>query len=177
MQRWRDTLLTGFLLVIMTGGNVVAERDVLGYVEYIYLQPWGLKLKARLDTGAKTSSIYAVDIVPFEKDDEEWVSFTMPFDQDLDVDPVHIEKPVARSTLIKRKRAKSVRRYVIEFDICLNGRMLTTEFTLADREGFLYSVLLGRNTLKGNAIVDPAEAFLSTGKCQGSEPADPEDTQ
>jgi len=52
--------------------------ETLGYVEWVVMQDTSLRLKARLDTGAKTSSLHAVNVEPFEKDGSEWVSFQIP---------------------------------------------------------------------------------------------------
>ena len=54
------------------------EPEVMGFVEWVVMGETGIRLKARLDTGAKTSSLHAVNVEPFEKDNEEWVRFQLP---------------------------------------------------------------------------------------------------
>ena len=90
--------------------------ETLGFVEWVVMQDTSLRLKARLDTGAKTSSLHAVNVEPFEKDGQEWVSFQIPLgdhqDQptegELDHEDVilELERPVERTVLIKRKGGK-----------------------------------------------------------------------
>ena len=107
--------------------NAVPER--LGFVEWLVLEGTGLRMKARLDTGAKTSSLHAVNVEPFMKGDEEWVSFQLPLadhqDED-DADGKNLEEvilefslPVERTVKIKRKGAPSQRRFVVVMDFCI----------------------------------------------------------
>ena len=57
-------------------------------------------------------------------------------------------------------------RYVVDLDICFNGRKYLTEFTLADRSEYIYDVLLGRQFLKKVAIIDPNSTFLTLATCE-----------
>lgn len=142
---------------------------VLGWVEWARLEPEHVEIKAKLDTGAKTSSLHAVDIEPFEREGVDWVRFTMPLDSHShkasDDDELFFERPVVRTVLIKQHRRESVRRYVIEIDLCLAGERFTTPATLADRSRFLYPLLLGRVALEGRAVVDPANKHRAACVC------------
>lgn len=154
--------------------------ESLGFVEWIVLQDTGLRLKARLDTGAKTSSLHAVNIEPFEKGDEEWVSFQLPLadhrDQEkgengTDVENVilEFERPVDRTVKIKRKGAPSQRRYVVRMEFCIAGSTHETEFSLADRGRFSYPALLGRRFMSDdNILVTSSESFLAESECEHS---------
>lgn len=151
--------------------------ETLGYVEWVVLKDTSLRLKARLDTGAKTSSLHAVNIEDFEKDGEEWVSFQIPLgdheDQPSEGELEHeavileIERPVARTVLIKRKGAPSQKRYVVFMDFCIAGTIHTTQFSLTDRSKFSYPALLGRRFMRDdNILVDSADAFLAERECE-----------
>ncbi|WP_417532203.1 ATP-dependent zinc protease [Marinobacter lipolyticus] len=152
--------------------------ESLGFVEWIVLQDTGLRLKARLDTGAKTSSLHAVNIEPFEKGDEEWVSFQVPLadhrDQEkgengTDVENVilEFERPVDRTVRIKRKGAPSQRRYVVRMEFCIAGSTHETEFSLADRGRFSYPALLGRRFMSDdNILVTSSESFMAENECE-----------
>nr|WP_240339386.1 ATP-dependent zinc protease [Marinobacter sp. BW6] len=151
--------------------------ETLGYVEWVVMQDTSLRLKARLDTGAKTSSLHAVNVEPFDKDGEDWVSFQIPLgdhkDQptegELDHESViiELERPVERTVLIKRKGAPSQRRYVVMMDFCIAGTSHTTQFSLTDRGKFSYPVLLGRRFMRDdNILIDSADSFLAERECE-----------
>lgn len=156
-------------------GNNTPEK--LGFVEWLVLEGTGLRMKARLDTGAKTSSLHAVNVESFKKGEEEWVSFQLPLadhqDED-DADGKDLEEvilefnlPVERTVKIKRKGAPSQRRYVVVMDFCIAGTTHKTEFSLTDRGKFSYPALLGRRFMRDdNILIDSADAFLATRECE-----------
>lgn len=151
--------------------------ETLGFVEWMVLEETGLRLKARLDTGARTSSLHAVNVEPFEKGDEEWVSFQLPLadhqDED-DADGANLEDvilefslPVERTVKIKRKGAPSQRRYVVNMEFCIGGSTHKTEFSLTDRGRFSYPALLGRRFMSDDDIlIDSSDSFLATRDCE-----------
>ena len=151
--------------------------ETLGYVEWVVMQDTSLRLKARLDTGAKTSSLHAVNVEPFEKDGQEWVSFQIPLgdhqDQptegELDHEDVilELERPVERTVLIKRKGAPSQKRYVVMMDFCIAGTTHTTQFSLTDRGKFSYPALLGRRFMRDdNILIDSSDGFMAEKECE-----------
>ncbi len=157
--------------------NSVPER--LGYVEWIVLEETGLRLKARLDTGAKTSSLHAVNIESYEKGDEKWVSFQLPLADHKDQDNgggeaeeaeeiiLEFNLPVERTVKVKRKGASSQNRYVVNMEFCIAGTSHTTEFSLADRGRFAYPALLGRRFMSDdNILTDSSDSFLAEKECE-----------
>lgn len=158
-------------------------EETMGFVEWVVLQDTGLRMKARLDTGAKTSSLHAVNVEPFKKGDEEWVSFQIPLADHQDMDDVKVkgvkkpenvvlefERPVERTVLIKRKGAPSQRRYVVIMDFCIGGSTHETQFSLTDRGKFSYPALLGRRFLQDdNILVGSSDSFLAEKDCEYNE--------
>ena len=148
-----------------------SHRKLLGFVEWVTVEPAGLRLKARLDTGALTSSLHSVDTQVFQRDGEDWVRFHVPVaghrgtDEEAALRVLALERPVTRVVLVKRKGAPPQRRYVVELTFCLDGRRYETEFSLTDRGEFIYPALLGRRFLKDVAVVDPANSFLAGEAC------------
>lgn len=153
--------------------------ETLGFVEWVVMNDTGLKLKARLDTGAKTSSLHAVNVEEFEQDGEQWVKFQIPLadhkvqsakeGSNLDHDEIilELEQPVERTVLIKRKGAESQRRYVVMMDFCIAGTTHETQFSLTDRGNFSYPVLLGRRFMRDdNILIDSADSFLASKECE-----------
>jgi hypothetical protein len=136
----------------------VREKLVMGWLESVYLKPWNLRVTAKLDTGAKTSSLHAGHIDHFTKDGQEWVRFTL-MDSD-DKKPLVVERPLVRTAYVKERMARSSKRDVVKLTVCKNGRDYETEFTLVDRSNFNYPLLLGRSFLQDVALVDAAETFI-----------------
>jgi hypothetical protein len=157
--------MLSLLLVVPAYADTAKPR--LGWVEYVSLQPWGIRIKAKLDTGAKTSSMHAENLRYFERDDEEWVVFTYeaPTANSDETHFVTIERPVLRKARIKQRSEDIERRPVVTLEICLNGARHTEQFTLTDRSNFLYPMLLGRRALKEIATVDAGETFVSNSDC------------
>src|SRR5690625_4193263 len=121
--------------------TVVVERPreesiltVVGAVETVRVDPPGIQLDARIDTGATTSSIHADDKQEFERDGRRWVRFSLS--EVTDENLRNIELPVERTVLIKRHNADPVRRYVVRMWITLGDIRERIEVTLADREDF-----------------------------------------
>lgn len=131
----------------------------LGQVEYVDIMPMGFRQKARIDTGAETTSIDAVDIVEFERDGRAWVQFAVK-DRNTD-ESVMIKAPIKRTVLIKQHGNGDIRRQVVLLTLAIGELKEEVEVTLADRENFEYPILVGRNFLQGRALVDVSRKFLS----------------
>lgn len=146
----------------------VREKLVMGWLESVYLRPWNLRLTAKLDTGATTSSLHTDRIERFTKEGEDWVRFTLTGKEDKK--PLIVERPVVRTAYIKERNARSSKRDVVKLVLCKNGREYETEFTLVDRSNFNYPLLLGRSFLQDVALVDASATFLhkaDTDPCKG----------
>lgn len=150
------------LVGLSAGASALAsaqDRLIAGWLEWVVLEPWGLKLKGKLDTGAKTSSLHAVDVEYFQREGKQWVRFKT-FNPRRKTRSVTIERPLIRDVRIKRHMAVDQARPVVALDLCLGDRMVTTEFSLIDRGRFNYPVLLGRRVLQQERIlVDAAASF------------------
>lgn len=134
-----------------------SDKRIIGRVERVDLPLFGLTgLEAKVDTGARTSSIHCADVqIESEHEDgSQTISFTL-------LDPEHPDYN-GRTFRARRVDTRTVRssngeeqtRHVVEVDLVIAGRTIRTEFTLADREAMNYPVLLGRRLLRGNFLVD-----------------------
>ncbi len=142
-------------------------RVIAGWAEKVRVENHPYDIKAKLDTGAKTSSIHAIDIQPFKRDGERWAKFTLILnDSQGEQHKITLEKPRSRKASIKNHDGNNDTRYVIDLEVCFNGRRFTTEFTLADRSEYIYDILLGRQFLKEAAIIDPDKTFLTLASCE-----------
>lgn len=133
-------------------------KTIIGQIEWIYMTPPGRHYRARVDSGAETSSLSATDVVEFERDGEDWVRFT--FEHDDDESSVELELPIVRTTLIRQPGVPAPeRRVVVDMDIRLGQELQTTEFTLTDRSHMTYPVLLGRAFLMDLYVIDVSRSF------------------
>jgi len=130
------------------------KQIVIGRLEKVHVMAADMSKKARIDTGAKTTSIDAREIKPFVKDGKEWVRFT--FNDKL------IETPLVRMVRIKRHGAKPIRRPVVELELQLAQVTKRVEVTLTNREKYHYPILIGRNFLRKNFMVDVNRVFISS---------------
>lgn len=126
------------------------QKTIIGEVEPVRLIPGDVIVNARIDTGAKTTSINAVDIQAFERDGKKWVRFRLAKSEKAFV----VEKPVVREVQIKRHGEESQNRYVVKMRIILGDRSQVVEVSLTDRSKFEHKVLIGRNFLRDIYIVD-----------------------
>jgi hypothetical protein len=153
-----------FLLTLSTAvlgaeaQSVMREKAIMGWLESVFLRPWNIRVTAKLDTGAKTSSLHADDIEHFKKNGQEWVRFSLTGTDDNN--SIVVERPLIRTVYIKERKSRATKRDVVNLVLCKNGKDYETEFTLVDRSNFNYPVLLGRSFLKDVALVDSADTFL-----------------
>ncbi len=155
------------LLIVLTStaatqANDSRELHILGWLEEVSLDGGSLKLEAKLDTGADTTSLHATETETFERDGAQWVRFQAG---DGDGNVQEFEKPVARTVRIRSATGRS-ERYVVKMDLCLGGIRATTEVNLADRDGLSNPMLVGRSFMADTILVDSGREHLaSTDNC------------
>lgn len=143
-----------------------AGKMIGGWVEKVVVLPSQIRVSAKLDTGARTSSIHAEKIERFEKEGERWVRFALVLeDEDDEIHRVPMEAPIHRRVRIKQHDDAPEARPVVELELCMAGQVRRAQFSLVDRGVFLYPVLLGRRFLAGSFVVDPDETFLTRSEC------------
>lgn len=140
------------------------QKEIVGWVERVKVYPSKLSLKAKLDTGAKTSSLHAPHIVKFKRNGKELVRFAVA-DNKGRVET--IEKEIYRTVKIRRKKGRPEERIVVLMDICLGSTYKTAELSLVNRGNLNYPILLGRKFLQGQFIIDPGDTFTHKPKCKG----------
>jgi hypothetical protein len=148
-------------LWLLPAGSQAAT--VAGWVEQARLIPSGIDLKAKLDTGAKHSSVNAQSIVFFEAQGQEQVRFTVI---NKAGESVELTLPVERHATIKRHFGRSQGRPVVKLTICIGDLVKTAEVNLVDRAGFNYPLLIGRSFLAGDFYIDSAETFKLMPSCE-----------
>jgi hypothetical protein len=155
-------------------GSAHKELQIMGWLESVFLQPYNVRATAKLDTGAKTSSVHADQIEHFTKAGETWVRFE--FKPDKDENAIVVERPLVRKAVIKERLSRSSTREVVKLTICKNGHEFDTEFTLNNRSNFNYPILLGRSFLADVVLVDSSQTFMFKGEsdpCSSKSPKSP----
>ena len=124
---------------------------IIGAVEPIYVLPIKSSFQARIDTGAKVSSLDVESYHLFERDGVKWVSFVVA--NNTSGERQTFEKPLKDYMIIRRIK-KNEKRPIVTLNVKFGGKTIKADFTLAKRDKFDYQVLVGRNILTGRAIVD-----------------------
>jgi hypothetical protein len=135
-------------------------KVIVGEVENFYLAGPGLIYKARIDSGAETSSIDARNITRFERDGNNWVRFDVPVPGTDEF--VTLEKEVSRRVrIVQASTEEAERRVVVELQFFIGDHQQVAEFTLADRTNLTYEVLIGRNILRDVMLIDVGKEYAT----------------
>jgi len=133
----------------------------IGWREWLALPELRIPaIKAKIDTGARTTALHAYFVEPFVKDDLQMVRFGVhPLQKRLDLDIV-CEAPVKDYRSVSDSGGHREMRYVIETEICLGGLTLSAEITLTNRDNMRFRMLLGRTAMVGISVV-PDKSYLT----------------
>lgn len=150
---------------------LASAKQTVGVNETITILPENIRLQAKLDTGADTSSLDARNIEFFTKDNQEWVRFKIT--RAIDHKPHSFEYPILRNAKItSRVPSESIpgkthqKRPVIKMDICIGDQHKTIEVNLFDRSNFKYPFLLGASGLtEFDYLVDVQSNHVLPNKC------------
>ncbi|MEE9452291.1 MAG: RimK/LysX family protein [Gammaproteobacteria bacterium] len=170
-SRYLLTLLWMSAMVSTHAASTEEVRPIFGYVENVTLLPEDLTLAARIDSGATTASLYAVNIEQFEQEDETWVSFEVPAANGT---LTAFTRKLVRVSRIKGRIEEGAlgqiaplnERPVIKIQICIGNQIHEIEMNLTNRQNLLYPVLIGRKALiKFAALIDPNVEFKQKLSC------------
>jgi len=142
------------------------ETLVLGWREWVALPGLGVpRLKAKVDTGARTSALHAFRIHTFEREGVETVEFLVHPEQRRRQPEILCRAPIYDRRSVASSNGQSEDRIVILTTIEMAGRAWPIEVTLANRDQMGFRMLLGREALRGRAVVDPGRSYCA-GKSQ-----------
>ena len=139
------------------------EKELIGSQEWCSFENLNIpSVKARIDSGAKTSSIQSTNIKKFKKGKESWVSFDVnPIQDNLSI-VLHCEAKIIDVRIVKSSSGITDKRYVIKETVRIGDSSFDIELTLANRDGMDFRMLLGREAMKDRFIVDPSRRFLKS---------------
>ena len=130
---------------------------VIGEAEYITIKPDNIRLSARIDTGATTSSIHATEIKQYERDGKKWVQFNLIRKSG---EKVEFKRRLLRTIEDKRHGMDQQSRPVISLQTTMGPIVKSSQFSLTDRSQFKFPVLIGRSFLKSTALVDVNRDYI-----------------
>ena len=133
---------------------------VIGWREWVGLPDFGIRhIKAKVDTGARSSSLHAFDLHEFERDGANWVRFQVhPVHRKKD-GTVRVEALVLESRSIRSSSGKASMRPVIVTNVRLLGITWPVELTLASRDEMGFRMLLGRTAFRRRFLVDAGRSY------------------
>jgi ribosomal protein S6--L-glutamate ligase len=140
---------------------MLQEKVIVGSEEWCSFPSIGIPtIKARVDSGAKTSALHAINIAPFIKNEENWVKFDINPIQNNNKTIIHCESKLVDKRVVKSSSGFREQRYVIGAELEIGGKKWTIEITLTNRDSMGFRMLLGREAMSGRVLVDPEEKYL-----------------
>jgi hypothetical protein len=138
-------LLVLIILVLPLGKGSAGEKMTIGEVEDVILMPWGVRLPARIDTGAATSSLDARELTV----KNNMAEFRLP----KMYGGVQLRLPVIEWQKIRSADFRE-RRPVVEITFCMGPKLIRAQVTLNNRSTVSYPLIIGRNVLRDKFVVD-----------------------
>ena len=136
------------------------DLPVIGWREWVSIPEWEItRIKAKVDTGARSSSIHVVNLEQFERDGAQWARFRVHPLQRKSIKTVAVEARVLETRLIRSSDGKATLRPVIVTNIKLMGKTWPVELTLASRDEMGFRMLLGREAIRRRFLVNPGSSF------------------
>jgi hypothetical protein len=139
----------------------VPSKVVTGWIEKGLILPEETAVKVKVDSGALTSSMHAVNLERFTRKGKKWVRYDVPV---VDADTghqvtLHFERPVFRQITVRGAGGKDYRP-VVKMRMCVGNRIYEEQFSLRDRSDMTYPVLLGRRTIAHIGLIDVSDTFM-----------------
>jgi hypothetical protein len=141
---------------------IVPGPTTLGWRERLALPELGIGLlKAKLDTGARSSSLHVDTLESFQRNGATWLRFTLstkrrhPFE-------VSCEAPALDHRVVPHPGGHRTKRWFIRTQVTLAGQSFSVDVNLTDRRHMLFPLLLGRSALMGRFAVDPALSYTQS---------------
>ena len=139
----------------------MSERIILGWREWVHLPDLGLPwIKAKVDTGAKTSCLHAFSLETFLKDGDDWVRFGIHPHQNETATEIYCEAKIIDQRVVSDSGGHKENRLVISSDIVIGEKQWPIEITLTNRDSMQFRMLLGRTAMQNLVVVKPDKSYL-----------------
>ena len=139
-----------------TNPALVGWRELVGLPDLV-----DARIPAKIDTGARTSSLHATDIERFDRDGQRWVRFQLDLG-DGRSEAVTCEVPRADRRIITSSNGEGQERFIIKTALTLGSHTFRAEFSLADRSDMKFPILIGRTALRRRFVVDSGRSYLQS---------------
>ncbi|WP_235991381.1 retropepsin-like aspartic peptidase RloA3 [Halopseudomonas xiamenensis] len=136
-------------------------KVVVGWIEKGLILPEQTAVKVKVDSGALTSSMHAVNLERFTRKGKRWVRYDVEV-KDADTGKrvtMHFERPVYRQITVRGAGGEDYRP-VVKMRMCIGNRIYEEQFSLRDRSDMTYPVLLGRRTIEHIGLIDVSDTFM-----------------
>ena len=138
-----------------------ADRPVLGWREWVRLPDWSTTpIKAKVDTGARTSSLHAFRLRMFEAPDGPIARFELHPIQRSKAASVPVEARILEFRSVRSSNGRTERRPVVSAPLQVGSSVFNIEVTLTSRDEMGFRMLLGRSAVRHRYVVDPGRSFV-----------------
>ena len=145
------------------------EKLIIGWREWVSLPDLGIdRIKAKIDTGARTSSLHAFDVTIFKKNNQDYVQFSVHPKQRNNKITVKCESPILEYRKVKSSTGHTEKRPVIITNISLMDMTWPIEITLTNRSDMGFRMLLGRESFRKKFLVDAGNSHYGNKKIGSS---------
>ncbi|NJL86183.1 MAG: ATP-dependent zinc protease [Leptolyngbyaceae cyanobacterium SM1_1_3] len=139
------------------------ELALLGWREWIELPDLGIvKVKAKIDTGARSSALHALEIERFNRTGRQMVRFKVFSNYQTCAQPLSVETDLLDRRQVRSSSGQTELRSIIQTHVAIRGQCWPIELTLTDRTQMGFPMLLGRQAMRGRFAVDPGQSYLQS---------------
>lgn len=147
--------------MVRLSGQSLGTRGVLGWREWLALPELGIgAVKAKIDTGARSSTLHAFDVHHFERDGRPWVGFKVHPIQRSTGETVEAQAPLHDERLVRDSGGGEHLRPVVLTAVEVDGEQWPIELTLTNRDAMGFRMLLGRQAIRTRFVVDAGRSYL-----------------
>ncbi|MGD1856583.1 MAG: ATP-dependent zinc protease [Leptolyngbyaceae cyanobacterium] len=149
----------------MTTTSPPLDLPAIGWREWISLPDIGLTgIKAKIDTGARSSALHAFDVEHFKRENSNFVRFKVHPYQNNNVDTITAEAELLDIRNVRNSGGQSQSRPVIRTNVRLGKQLWPIELTLTNRDVMGFRMLLGRQAVRRRFLVDSGRSYLQSSK-------------
>lgn len=139
----------------------MTQLPLLGWREWVALPELNLQhIKAKIDTGARSSALHAFTLDPYRKGGQRWIMFAIHPEQKHTDTIIECHAPIKDRRFVSDSGGHKQRRYVIESQLLLGQTLISAEITLTNRDNMQFRMLLGRTAMNGRFIIDPSASYV-----------------